>query len=438
MQRFILMFLIILQSQCYKFEENALDPNGTLGIIRTLLGANLFGYTDFMLNKYQAFQRADIDTYISYSRRTFDGTDDPRNRVDLFIAKENSTAVIPTNVPMVGDQLANLIGYGYIPGNLSNKYMFFFEVLNTLTSPDYYYWVGSVLPSAGSRMNFTKFSPVIPGEMIVGIGSYNVGAAEKIVFCEQPISASSTTCYNMDSDFSNRITISAPINTKCSFVVRNGSSGNCLDSITASNFNFNSTSGTVASFGALPVTLVSNYKGAPFNTFLGSLNFYFEPDLTLSHYVEHTNDSVRITSTPGDITSFGALTSPGTSNQQVLSAPGIRDTDVIYAVRGNNGSYLSFIATDSFGINKYFLFRTTDFGVNWVQINQSNFPIREAFYPQDAGPSNTAAFAHFVTMANGEKLHTFNNVEGDTMRHYVSTDFGTSWTLLETIFPSAE
>ncbi|PJZ52541.1 LIC11996 family lipoprotein [Leptospira adleri] len=438
MKRILLILLILFQSQCYKFEENALDPNGILGIIRTILGVNTFGYTNFMQNQYQAFQRVDVDTYISYSRRTFDGTDDPRNRIDLFIARENSTDVIPTNVPMVGGQFANMIGFGYIPGNASNKYLMFFEVLNPTSPPDYYYWVGSVLPSAGSRMTFTRFSTVIAGEIVVGIGSYNAGAAEKIVFCEQPVSASSTTCYNMDSDFSNRVTITAPINTKCTFVLNNGSSGNCVDMISGNNLSFYATIGTTATFATSPVSLVSNYKSVPYSTFLGNFNFYIERDLTLSHYIEHTNDSIRITSTAGDLTSFGALSSPGNSNQQALPALGILDTDVIFPLRGHNGSYLSFIANTSQGMSKPFLYRTTDFGVNWTQINTSRFPLPPSIYDTDPTPSNTATFGYFVTMASGEKLHIFSNIEGDALRRYVSTDLGVTWSVQETISPSAE
>lgn len=416
---------------CYKFEESALDPTGTFSILRNLFsGTN--GYTHFMINEYSAFRKAGIDLHVSYVRRTFGSSDDSRNRIDLIIGGPSSTVVIPTNVPMIGSKIASLVGYGYIPGNTSNKYFFLFEVTGLASSPDYYYWIGNTLPVAGSRMTFLNFAPAIAGDKIVGMGSYTVGAVEKIVFCEQS-SSGSGACYNMNSDFTNRVAITLPNLTSCSRVIYNGSVGNCVDSITGSSYSFYSTSGGTATFGALPVTLVSNYKTAPYTTFLGNRNFYFEPDSTISHYVEHTANAARITSTPGDVTSLGALSSPGNSYQATVSAIGITDTDVLYPVRSSNGMYLSFLAMSSSGGTKAFHYRTNDFGVTWSPVSLAGLSFPDPSYPIDPTPNYMAALGFFATSGTGEKLHMFINKEGDALRRYVTADMGSTWTLQETI-----
>lgn len=161
---FILMLLSFLN--CYKFEESFWDPKGTFGLLRILASASN-GYTNFMLNKYSAFRSAGTGMYISYVRRNFGSSDNPKNRIDLIIAYENSTDMIPTNVPMIGEQITSMIGFGFNPMN-SNNYSILFEVKTVDSSGfstyEYYYWTGSALPRSGSRMTFTK---IIASEKIV-------------------------------------------------------------------------------------------------------------------------------------------------------------------------------------------------------------------------------------------------------------------------------
>lgn len=79
--------------------------------------------------------------------------------------------MIPTNVPMVGEQITSMIGFRFNPIN-SNNYSILFEVKTVdssgVSTYEYYYWTGSALPRSGSRMTFTKVSTAISGEKIVG------------------------------------------------------------------------------------------------------------------------------------------------------------------------------------------------------------------------------------------------------------------------------
>ncbi|MCL8267574.1 hypothetical protein M9Y82_13170 [Leptospira weilii] len=434
---FILMLLAFLN--CYKFEESPFDSVGIFSLIRAFLSSSKEGYTNFMMNRHSAFRKANTDTYVSYIRRNFGYSDNPKNRIDLIVANENSTDMIPTNIPMVGNQVASMIGYGYNPANTNNRYSILFEVKSADTSGvstyEYYYWAGFALPQSGNRMTFAKVFPAISGEKIVGFGAYNVGVVEKGVFCEQPISTNATTCYNVDSDFTNRITIPGPISTNCTYVAHNNAVGWCVDSISGASYSFYVTDGTATAFGINPVALVANYKSAPFDTFAGTNHFDIQPDLIQSHYIEHTNDSIRITTTPGDITSLGPLTSPGNSNQQVVSATSLLATDVIEFVRSFNVgpvTFLSFVAIPSAKITpSTYLYRSADVGVSWTRISQEGLALPAPQYDTDPVPSYTAALGVFGTNSGTEKLHSF--VNGSALKRYVSIDDGTTWVLQEKI-----
>ncbi|EQA69886.1 LIC11996 family lipoprotein [Leptospira noguchii] len=440
---FILIFLSSLN--CYKFEESFWDPQGTFGLLRILASA-FNGYTNFMLNKYSAFRYAGTDTYISYIRRNFGSSNDPRNRIDLIIANADGTDMIPTNVPMVGEQVTSMIGFGFNPMN-SNNYSILFEVKTVdssgVSTYEYYYWTGSVLPRSGSKMTFTKVSTSISGEKIVGFGTYNVGATEKVVFCEEPPSGGTTTCYNVDNDFTNRVTIAGPINTKCNYVIRNNAVGWCVDSLTSPSFSFYATDGTANAFGVLPVGLVANYKTAPFDTFSGSDHFDIQSDFTQSHYIEHTNDLARITTTAGDLTSLGGpLTSPGSSNQSTVAASGILATDVINPVRSFNvgaSTFLSFIATpNSLTAPSAYLYRSINIGSSWEKIDLTGLDLPALEFTEDRAPSYMSALGVFGTNSGTEKLHVFINKKGSGLRRYVSTNNGVSWALQETIRVTSE
>lgn len=440
---FILIFFLFLN--CYKFEESFWDPKGTFGLFRILASASN-GYTNFMLNKYSTFRYAGTGMYISYIRRNFGSSNDPRNRIDLIIAYENSTDMIPTNVPMVGEQITSMIGFGFNPIN-SNSYSIFFEVktVDSLGTSiyEYYYWNGSALPRAGSKMTFTKISPVITAEKIVGFGTYNVGITEKVVFCEEPTFGSTTTCYNVNNDFTNRVTITGPINTKCTYVMRNNAVGWCVDPLSGPSYSFYSTDGTANAFGVQPVGLVANYKTLPFDSFSGSYNFDIQSDFTQSHYIEHTNDSIRITTTVGDLTSLGGpLTFPGNSNQSIVAASDILVTDVINPVRSFNvgtSTFLAFVAIpSSISAPSAYLYRTLNAGNSWERINLTGLDLPTPEFTEDQTPSYTSALGVFGTNSGTEKLHVFINKKGSGLRRYVSTNSGVSWTLQETIQVTSE
>ncbi|KON76651.1 LIC11996 family lipoprotein [Leptospira kirschneri] len=437
---FILMLLSFLN--CYKFEESFWDPKGTFGLLRILASASN-GYANFMLNKYSAFRSAGTGMYISYVRRNFGSSDNPKNRIDLIIAYENSTDMIPTNVPMIGEQITSMIGFGFNPMN-SNNYSILFEVKTVdssgVSTYEYYYWTGSALPRSGSRMTFTK---IIASEKIVGFGTYNVGVAEKAVFCEEPASGGVTTCYNVNNDFTNRVTIAGPIGTKCTYVIRNNAVGWCVDPLAGPGYSFYSTDGTINAFGVQPVGLVANYKTFPFDSFTGSYNFDIQSDFTQSHYIEHTNDLVRITTTAGDLTSLGGpLTSPGNSNQTTVSASGILVTDVINPVRSFNvgaSTFLSFIAIpNSLTAPSAYLYRTLNTGNSWERINLTDLDLPAPEFTEDQTPSYTSALGVFGTNSGTEKLHVFINKKGSGLKRYVSTSSGVSWTLQETIQVTSE
>ncbi|WP_165783698.1 LIC11996 family lipoprotein [Leptospira kmetyi] len=432
MKRYYSILILLSLLNCYKFQESALDPTGTFSILRTLFSGST-GYTNFMMNQYGAFKGAGLDIYVSYVKRNF-GADSPKNRIDLIIADSQTTTMIPTNVPMTGSQITSMVGYGYTAGNSTNKFAILFEV-NDFGSYQYYYWVGSALPAAGSRMTFTPFTPPVAGVPIVGFGPFNVGAVEKLVLC-QKLGASTPTCYNTNSDFTNLQTIAGPVPTSCTTVYNNGSVGWCLDSITGSSYSFYSTNGGVAAFGGpTPITLVSNFRsGAYSNSGLNS--FFVSPIGTESHYVEHGTATLRITSTFGDLTSLGALTSPGNSYQQVIPMAAIASTDSIYPVRGFvNGSfsYLTFIANATGGTSTPYAFKSNDLGATWTQLNQSSLALPAPAYPTDPVPSYTSALGFFATSTGGDKLHNFVNIEGDGLKRYMSVDNGATWTLLEAI-----
>ncbi|MBM9499414.1 hypothetical protein JWG44_04025 [Leptospira sp. 201903071] len=446
MKRWIIMLLILGNAHCYKFEESPLDPNGIFGILRSLFGGDQFGYTDFMKNSFYSFKKAGTNTYISYARRTFDGSSDSRNRVDLIIANENTTDLIPTNIPVVGAQSADMIGYGYNPSNASNKYSILFEQassegLGNLTY-QYYYWSGSVLPTAGSRMTFVKIDPAIPGEKIVGFGTYNVGAAEKAVFCEKIWPSGTVSCHNVNSDFSNRLTIAGVPPTQCLSVGNNLAVGWCADSIPASSLSMYSTDGSAAAFGAPAImALPANYKTAPYNTFLGNFNFDVPNDFSESHFIEHNTGSIRITTVPGDLSSIATVIVPGSGEQAIISVGGIFDTDVIYPVRSfqvGTSTYLSFVTTNSQGGSSSYSFRTTDAGVNWTPVGFGGLAFPTSTFSNDPVMSYTSTFGSFGTNSGTEKIHIFINLEGDAMKRYVSSNLGSSWTLQETITPSSE
>ncbi|MBM9577224.1 hypothetical protein JWG45_08675 [Leptospira sp. 201903070] len=446
MKRFLLILLIILNSQCYKFEENPLDPNGIFGILRSILGKDQFGYTDFMKSKYYEFRKAGTNTFLSYARRTFDGTDDPRNRVDLILANENTTDLIPTNIPVVGAQYADMIGYGYNPSNASNKYSILFELgasdaVGNFTY-QYYYWSGSVLPTAGSRMTFVKVDPSITGEKIIGFGTYNVGAAEKAVFCEKLPPSGSVSCYNVNSDFSGRLAIAGVPPVQCGIVGNNLAVGWCADSITGTSLSMFPTDGSATAFGAPAImSMPASYKTAPYATFLGNFNFDVPNDFSESHFVEHNNGTIRITTVPGDLSSIATIVVPGNGQQAIVAVNGIADTDVIFPVRSfrvGTTTYLSLITNNSLGGFASYSFRTSDAGVNWAPVSFSGLTFPNAIDQGDPVPSQTSALASFGTNSGTEKIHIFINIEGESLKRYMSSNFGATWTLQETITPSPE
>ncbi|WP_167732263.1 LIC11996 family lipoprotein [Leptospira yasudae] len=431
MKKYYSILMLSLLLNCYKFEESQFDPTGTLSILRTLF-SGATGYTNFMINQYSVFRPAGLDVYVSYVRRNF-GADDSRSRIDLIIASQNGTIMIPTNVPMVGGQITSMVGYGYTAGNITNKYAILFEVLETTGVHNYYYWVGLSLPGAGTKLTFTQFTPPVPDAPIVGFGPFNVGAVEKLVFCQK--SGSTTTCYNTNSDFTNLQTITGPVPTSCTNVYNNSSVGWCADSISGTTYQFYSTNGGIAAFGGpTPIALVSNYKtGAYTNS--GPSSFFLSPIGTQSHYLEHGAGTVRITSTYGDLTSMGGLTSPGNSYQQAIALSAISSTDSIYPVRGFvNGSfsYLTFIANAG-GNSTPYAFKSSDLGATWTQLSQTSLALPAPGYPFDPVPSQTAALGFYATTTGGDKLHNFVNIEGDGLKHYISTNDGATWTLQETI-----
>ncbi len=192
-----------------------------------------------------------------------------------------------------------------------------------------------------------------------------------------------------------------------------------------------------------PVGLVANYKTLPFDSFTGSYNFDIQSDFTQSHYIEHTNDLVRITTTAGDLTSLGGpLTSPGNSNQTTVSASGILVTDVINPVRSFNvgaSTFLSFIAIpNSLTAPSAYLYRTLNTGNSWERINLTDLDLPAPEFTEDQTPSYTSALGVFGTNSGTEKLHVFINKKGSGLKRYVSTSSGVSWTLQETIQVTSE
>lgn len=429
--------MLSLLLNCYKFEESQFDPTGALSILRTFF-SGATGYTNFMINQYSAFRPAGLDVYVSYVRRNF-GADDSRNRIDLIIASQNGTIMIPTNVPMVGGQITSMVGYGYTAGNATNKYAILFEVLETTGVYNYYYWVGLSLPGAGTRLTFTQFTPPVPGAPIVGFGPFNIGAVEKLLFCQK--SGSTTTCYNTNSDFTNLQTIAGPVPTSCTNVINNGSVAWCVDSISVGTYPFYSSNGGVAAFsGPINITLTGTYKQAPFTNSRAN-SFYLSPITTQSHYIEHATGQVRITSTYGDISSLGGISVPANSYQQVIALSDIVDTDGIYPVRGFvNGpfSYLTFLANGIDGSWRPYAFKSSDLGATWTQLSQTTLALPAPGYTFDPIPSQTAALGFYATTTGGDKLHNFVNIEGDGLKHYISTNDGATWALQETISLTSE
>ncbi|XDD48871.1 hypothetical protein AB3N59_10500 [Leptospira sp. WS92.C1] len=401
-----------------------------------------------METEFSVFNKANTNTYVSYIRRSFGSFDDPRNRIDIIIANENSTDIIPTNVPMSGGQYATLIGYGYVPANVIHRYSFLFRVENLGFggTTQYYFWSGTALPLAGSRMIFTEIFPAIAGESILSYQPFNAGGGiEKGVFCEYLPPSGPGTCYSVDGDFTNRTLIAGPPPTGCTFLAINGAGGGwCYDEILTPNLPFYFTNGTAAAFTTQNVDLSAsaNYGVAPYNLYPSVTNFDVQPDFQESHFVENETGAIRITTATGDLTTLGVIVGTN-ANQQTFALSGIQPTDNIYLVRSVSfppTTYLSFLMTTATpGEYVPHLYRSIDTGANWAPVNLASLPLLppSGFFG-DPTPFHNMTLGNFITNSGTEKLHYFANIEGDAFRRYVSMDNGTTWTLQETIPLSPE
>ncbi|MDV6235332.1 sialidase family protein [Leptospira ellisii] len=451
-----ILFLVLIQLQCFRFQENLFDPTSPFSLVMSSLfgNVNIDGYSGFLSSGDLAgFNKANTNTYVSFARRSFGPLDDPSNRIDLIVANENSTDIIPTNVPMIGDQYVRLVGYGYVPTNVTHVYSFLFQVnlytFDTGTS-EHYFWSGPSLPTAGSVMTFAKVDPVSAGNGIHSFAPLTAGGGvENAVSCESPINGGSVVCYGRSGDFSSPVLIggvmSSPTSCEKYAQVTPGTAW-CYDATSGASgadITFYGSDGTAAGFLNQPVDLsTANFGSSPFDQYPSLQNVVVQPDFSESYFIENAADTLRITTGIGDLTSFGSVSLGVNGNQQILSAPGILSSDYINSVRSfvsPPASYLSFILSrDSANLYTPYLFRSIDQGVNWAPINLSSMPLPPSTFEDPMLPIYTPVMGTFVTNSGTEKLHLFTNTSDHLLKRYVSTDSGVTWTEQETITPSVK
>ncbi|TGK37448.1 exo-alpha-sialidase [Leptospira gomenensis] len=446
------LLLVLIQLQCFRFQENLFDPKNPFSLVMSLLGSNFIdGYSGFLsTGDLAGFNQANANTYVSFARRSFGSLGDSSNRIDLIIANETSTEIIPTNVPMIGEQYVRLVGYGYVPSNTTHVYSFLFQVnLYTLDSAtaEHYFWSGSSLPTSGSSMNFIKVDPVSPGNAIHSYAPLTAGGAvENAVSCEAPVNGGSVVCYGRSGDFSSPVLIGGVMSspTSCTKFAQVGPGiAWCYDGTGGGDITFFGSDGTAAAFTQATVDLTTaNFGAPPFDQYPSFQNLVVKPDFGESYFVENATDTVRITTGIGDLTSFGSLTLGINGNQQTLSAPGILPSDFINSVRSfhsTSASFVSFISSrDSVELHVPYLFRSVDQGVNWTGIDLTSMPLPSATFTDPLLPVYTSVFGTFVTDSGTEKLHLFTNPSDHLLKRYVSIDGGMTWTEQETITPSSK
>ncbi|TGK37449.1 hypothetical protein EHQ12_06920 [Leptospira gomenensis] len=447
MKRIIFFFIILLLSgNCYRFQENSLDPTAPFSLLRSLFtdASSLKPGYQFFGSAAQRFREITPGISITYITRYF-GAANPGNRIDIIFAYDTSTDVIPTNIPGGDVGAVELIGLG----PHSTGFYMLFSVQSGIGTYRYFYWTDVVLPVGGDSLTFTEVFPQGPGNKIHQFYFAGSVPGPSFFWCESTPAFGPAGCFTT-STFPPPATLT-PVGTSttCTQAFLN-TIGDlvCYESLVSAPYSvptaiFDGTalSGTLSFAGTLPI----GYAQGP--TFVAATNAMF----TIPYYfgglgvfidTSLLTDSIRINyltnataaSYAGPIGGFDGNGSIGIPN--ALTSPVFSDVNYLCSTSGCGfGEFIGFLHMD--GLNPVpYVVRTNDGGATYSLVSFATLPFPTSTTLGDWSAQYMQIYETFVAFdAVSDRIHTFlrNDELPTTLSRYVSTDAGATWTLLQDI-----
>ncbi|PJZ68370.1 hypothetical protein CH373_05935 [Leptospira perolatii] len=351
------------------------------------------------------------------------GLDPNASTIAIIIsAGSGNTTTAITNVPGTSGtgRYTRLIGLGQ---DSTPNFFLLFEVLNPLAPPTYYYWSNPSLPIQNEVMTFSVVTPIGGGGSTIQNLTFIGG---NFVWCELPIGVFTGQCYfNNSFPTSGATGISASLAT-CAKPLIDGINFVCYDTLTGSpgSFGLNVVNSPSPGFNPSTVTtaLPSTYPNGGFGV-NGNNQFVLNNPGPGGYFLETAGAMVRINATSN---SFSAGGPAGFSSTPTTSAAVSATTSIFDVTNMVSGTtvLLTFEHSDiPFGSNFRPLYRSTDGGSSWAEVNLSSLPL--AAGGLDHFPS---AFGSLIDPMGVLVFINDKSRGGSGLYSYYTLDNGTTWT----------